>query len=91
MVFQRPCGTLVGSLWPRGAPELRAYLRQRAALFALLGRGNLPPKSRRPLPSITRIELSRFYAHRRTLSEMVFLKLRFSAWTNSPYRPVINL
>jgi hypothetical protein len=38
-------------------------------------RGNLPPKSRRPLPSITRIDLSRFYAHRRTLSEMVFLKL----------------
>jgi len=37
-------------------------------------RGNLPPKSRRPLPSITRIGLSRFYAYRRTLSEMVFLR-----------------
>src|SRR5271156_277738 len=35
-------------------------------------RGNSPPKSDRPLPSITRIDLSRFYAHRRTLSEMVF-------------------
>jgi hypothetical protein len=37
-------------------------------------RGNLPPKSGRPLPSIQRIDLSRFYAHRRTLSEMVFKK-----------------
>ena len=44
-------------------------------------RGNLPPKSCRPLPSIKRIDLGRFYAHRRTLSEMVFLKLSFSAWT----------
>ena len=38
-------------------------------------RGSMPPKSRRPLPSTKRIDLNRFYAHRRTLSEMVFLKL----------------
>jgi hypothetical protein len=44
-------------------------------------RGRMPPKSRRPLPSTKRIDLNRFYAHRRTLSEMVFLKLSFSAWT----------
>ncbi|MGA8616672.1 MAG: hypothetical protein WB760_34235, partial [Xanthobacteraceae bacterium] len=35
----------------------------------------MPPKSRRPLPSTKRIDLNRFYAHRRTLSKMVFLKL----------------
>ena len=38
-------------------------------------RGSMPPKSRRPLPSTKRIDLNRFYAHRRTLSEMFFLKL----------------
>ena len=37
----------------------------------------------RPLPSVTRIDISRFYSHRRTLSEMVFLKLSFSACTKS--------
>jgi putative SOS response-associated peptidase YedK len=34
----------------------------------------LPPKSCRPHPSIKRIDPSRFYAHRRMLSEMVFQK-----------------
>jgi hypothetical protein len=34
--------------------------------------GSMPPKSRRPLPSTMRIGLNRFYAQRRTLSEMVF-------------------
>src|ERR1017187_2583239 len=29
-------------------------------------RGSMPPKSRRPLPSTKRIDLNRFYAHRRT-------------------------
>jgi hypothetical protein len=38
-------------------------------------RGSMPPKSRRPLPSTKRIDLNRFYAHRRTPSKMVFLKL----------------
>src|SRR5208282_5187466 len=37
-------------------------------------RGSMPPKSRRPLPSTKRIDLNRFYAHRRTLSKMVFLR-----------------
>src|SRR5271167_2773529 len=37
-------------------------------------RGSMPPKSRRPLPSTKRIDLNRFYAHRWTLSKMVFLK-----------------
>src|ERR1700739_208358 len=49
-------------------------------------RGNLPPKSRRPLPSVTSIDLSRFYAHRRTLSEMVFFKGDVVTIEKSPER-----
>src|ERR1700758_4472324 len=49
-------------------------------------RGNLPPKSRRPLPSVASIDLSRFYAHRRTLSEMVFFKGDVVTIEKSPER-----
>jgi hypothetical protein len=51
-------------------------------------RGNLPPKSCRPHPSIKRIDPSRFYAHRRTLSEMVFLKLTPSRAKNRQIEPI---
>jgi hypothetical protein len=55
----------------------RRHHRAQQPMDNVFLRGTMPPKSRRPLPSTKRIDLNRFYAHRRMLSEMVFPKFGF--------------
>jgi hypothetical protein len=81
MVFQRPCGTLATSLLPRGAHPLNGAM-------SVLGPGLVDEDQTRsvdtililrPLASSPRhVRMIAFASH-----HAFFLKLSFSAWTNS--------
>src|ERR1700740_3182668 len=88
MVFQRPCGTLVGSLWPRGAHPRNAAISVLVQVSSMKTRRSGSTRSWYLIHWARRLGTS---GRSRSPATTLFFETEVLGMDELPYRTIVNL